>query len=61
MTSIDLISPIDGSVYLSREVLPRDAAFEAAARTRRAQERWANRPLEERIALVMKANEIVGQ
>ena len=29
MTSIDLISPIDGSVYLTREVLTRDAAFEA--------------------------------
>ncbi|RZV98556.1 MAG: aldehyde dehydrogenase family protein, partial [Rhodobacteraceae bacterium] len=59
--TIDLISPIDGSVYLTREVLSRDAAFETAKRARRAQERWKNRPVKERIDLVLKANEIVGQ
>ena len=59
--TIELISPIDGSVYLTREVLSRDAAFEAARRARRAQPKWAARPLEERIELVLKANEIVGQ
>ncbi len=37
--TIDLISPIDGSVYLTREVLSRDAALNAAARARRAQEK----------------------
>ena len=61
MKTVDLISPIDGSVYLTRNVLSRDAAFEAAAKARRAQERWRSRPLEERIELVLKANEIVGQ
>ena len=59
--TVDLISPIDGSVYLTREVMTRDAAFETAASARRAQESWAARPLEDRIALVLKANEIVGQ
>ena len=59
--SIDLISPIDGGIYLTREVLPRDAAFAAAARARKAQPDWAARPLRERIDLVLKANEIVGQ
>jgi len=58
--TIDLISPIDGSVYLTREVLTQDAAFAAAARARAAQGPWTARPLEDRIALVMKANEIVG-
>ena len=57
----DLISPVDGSVYLTREVLDRDAAFAAAERSRKAQEAWANRPLQERVELVLKANEIVGQ
>ena len=61
MPTINLISPIDGSTYLSRETLSRDAAFEAAGKARRAQERWRNRPLQERIDLVRKANEIVGQ
>ena len=59
--TVELISPIDGSVYLTREVLSRDAAFAAAERARRAQPGWAARPLEERVALVRRANEIVGQ
>ncbi|WP_422026573.1 aldehyde dehydrogenase family protein [Roseovarius sp.] len=61
MTRVDLISPIDGSVYLSRDILDRDAAFAAADRARKAQPDWAARPLEERIALVLKARDIVGQ
>ncbi|MCI5110510.1 MAG: aldehyde dehydrogenase family protein [Marivita sp.] len=59
--TVDLISPIDGSVYLTREVLTRDAAFDAAKRARAAQADWAARPLSERIELVRKAGEIVGQ
>lgn len=59
--TVELISPIDGSVYLSREVLSRDTAFDATDRARRAQERWKNRSLSDRIALVRKANEIIGQ
>ncbi len=58
--TIDLISPIDGSVYLTREVLPRDAAVEACAQARRAQADWAARPLEDRVAALRKANEIIG-
>ncbi len=59
--TVDLISPIDGSVYLTREVLTRDAAFDAAKRARAAQADWAARPLFERIELVRKAGEIIGQ
>lgn len=59
--TVELISPIDGSVYLTRKVLSRDAAFAAGQRARRAQPGWAARPLEERVALVRRANEIVGQ
>ncbi len=61
MSTIDLISPIDGSVYLSRDVLPLEAAFDVARQLARGQERWAARPLAERIALVLKAVEIVGK
>ncbi|WP_111734576.1 aldehyde dehydrogenase family protein [Roseovarius amoyensis] len=59
--TIDLISPIDGSVYLSRKVLSRDEAIKAAEKARRAQADWAAKPLDERIAIVRKANEIVGR
>jgi len=59
--TIDLISPVDGSVYLTRDVMSRDAAFEAARKARDAQSDWAARPLEDRIAAVRRANEIVGQ
>ena len=59
--TVELISPIDGSVYLTREVVSRDAAFAVARRARRAQSDWAARPLEERVALVRRANVIVGQ
>jgi acyl-CoA reductase-like NAD-dependent aldehyde dehydrogenase len=59
--TIDLISPIDGSVYLTREILSRDAAFDAAARARKAQPAWSALPLSERIAIVRRATEIVGQ
>ena len=59
--TVELISPIDGSVYLTREVLSRDAAFAAAKRARTAQTGWSSRALEERVALVRRANAIVGQ
>ena len=57
----DLISPIDGSVYLTRDVMSRDAAFAAADKAQRAQADWTALPLEERVAIVRKAGEIVGQ
>jgi len=61
LKTLDLISPIDGSVYLSRDVLSPDAAMAAALRARAAQPEWAARPLAERVALVRKAGEIVGR
>jgi acyl-CoA reductase-like NAD-dependent aldehyde dehydrogenase len=52
MKPIQLISPVDGSVYAERMPLSRDAAIAAAARARAAQKPWAARPLADRIALV---------
>ena len=52
MKPIQLISPVDGSVWIERMPLAREAAFAAAARAKAAQKGWAARPLEERIALV---------
>jgi acyl-CoA reductase-like NAD-dependent aldehyde dehydrogenase len=52
MKTIDLISPVDGSIYASRTPLTLAAAQDAAARAKAAQKAWAARPLAERIALV---------
>ena len=49
---IQLISPVDGRVYVERQPLSSEAAFAAAARARGAQKAWGQRPLAERIALV---------
>jgi acyl-CoA reductase-like NAD-dependent aldehyde dehydrogenase len=52
MKPIQLISPVDGSVYAERMPLSADAAAAVVARARAAQKPWAARPLAERIALV---------
>ncbi|QDY71344.1 aldehyde dehydrogenase family protein [Qingshengfaniella alkalisoli] len=59
--TVKCISPIDGSVYAERALFSEAEAFAAAARARGAQPAWAARPLSERIDLVLKAVEFVGQ
>lgn len=52
MKPIQLISPVDGSVFAERMPLPPEAARAMAAAAKAAQKDWAARPLSERIALV---------
>ncbi|MES2846515.1 MAG: aldehyde dehydrogenase family protein [Pseudomonadota bacterium] len=52
MKPIQLISPVDGSVYAERMPLSLADATAAAARAKVAQKAWASLPLEERIARV---------
>ncbi len=52
MKPIELISPVDGTVYATRTPLTLIEAQAVAARARAAQKGWAARPLDERIALV---------
>jgi acyl-CoA reductase-like NAD-dependent aldehyde dehydrogenase len=52
MKPIQLISPVDGSVFAERVPLTPEAAHAAAARARSAQALWAARPLDDRIAAV---------
>jgi len=54
MTMIRCVSPVDGSIYAERPALGLDEAKALAARARNAQKAWAKRPLDERIALVLK-------
>ncbi|WP_354543428.1 aldehyde dehydrogenase family protein [Roseovarius sp. MBR-78] len=60
MTTLTCISPIDGSVFATREALALDEVRAAVAETRAAQAAWAARPLQERIALVMAGVAAVG-
>lgn len=52
MTTLTCISPIDGSVFATRECLSQTDAKSAVAAARSAQADWAARSLEDRIALV---------
>ena len=58
--TLKCISPIDGSVFATRETLSAQAARAAADRARAAQAAWASRPLQERIDLVMAGVAAVG-
>ncbi len=58
---IRCVSPIDGSVYAERAVLDPAQARAAVDRARAAQPGWAERDLDERIALVMKGVENIGE
>ena len=58
--AIECISPIDGSVFATRETLTRAQADVAVARARAAQADWAARPLAQRIALVQAGVAAVG-
>lgn len=53
MKPIQLITPVDGSVWTERMPLTLDAAEKAVARARAAQPSWAARPLDDRIRLVL--------
>jgi acyl-CoA reductase-like NAD-dependent aldehyde dehydrogenase len=54
MSQIECISPVDGSVYVTRPTATAEEARAALALARRAQKDWARRPLDERIALVQE-------
>ncbi len=58
--TIKCISPIDGSVYATRETLSRADADTAVTRAKAGQPAWAARPLSERIALVQAGVAAVG-
>ncbi len=61
MTTLTCTSPIDGSVFATRETLSAQDARDAIAETRDAQAEWAARPLQERIDLVMAGVKAVGE
>ncbi len=60
MSQLRCISPIDGSVYATRETVGINAAKAAVAAARAAQKDWAARPLAERISLILAGVAAVG-
>ncbi len=59
-TTLQCISPVDGTVYAERPALGTHAARAAVASARRAQPAWSARPLEERIELVLAGVARIG-
>jgi len=59
--SLQCISPIDGSVYATRQAVTVEAARRAVAGAAAAQAEWAARPMAERIQLVQAAVDIIGK
>lgn len=55
MTKLSCISPIDGSVFVERELDTLDGINSKLEKTRIAQKEWAKRPISERVAIVEKA------
>ncbi len=55
------ISPIDGVLFAERPVQSYDAVSELATRAKDAQAAWAQRPLQERIDLVMAGVAVIGE
>jgi len=58
--TIQCISPIDGSVFAERQTVDLDAAKAVVGKLASAQSAWAERPLQERIDLVMAGVAAIG-
>lgn len=58
--TLECISPVDGSVYATRQTLTLEEALSKIDRARDAQRSWQARTLTERIALVQKGIELLG-
>ncbi|PSL17493.1 aldehyde dehydrogenase family protein [Shimia abyssi] len=54
------VSPIDGSVFAERDTQDKDTTLVRIAAMRAAQKAWADRPLQERVDLVMAGVAVVG-
>ena len=56
---IQCISPVDGRVYAERPALTLAEAEACVARAQAAQAEWAEKPLDERIALVKQMHKLL--
>ena len=55
MSKLHCISPIDGSLYVERELAGAEQIAAALAKAERAQQAWKRTPLSERVAIGRKA------
>ena len=58
---LECISPIDGSVYATRDTATLEEASAMVAAARAAQKQWAERPMSERIELVRAGVAKIGE
>ncbi len=61
MKKVKLISPIDGSTYIEREIATEQAAREVIANAKQAQKAWAALSIDERTKLVLAGIEKLGE
>ena len=61
MSTLKCISPIDGSVFAERPAVTMAQAQTMVERARKAQKSWAQRPLDDRIALVREGLARLGE
>lgn len=61
MAKLNCISPVDGAVVATRETLSLQDAIGVCQAAKKAQHAWAQRPISERAALVLKAVAIIGE
>jgi len=60
MKTLQCVSPVDGSVFATRDVMPIESARSVIAAARAAQASWAARPLQDRIDLVVAGMQALG-
>jgi acyl-CoA reductase-like NAD-dependent aldehyde dehydrogenase len=60
-TTLQCISPIDGTIYAERPIASKSDADAAVAAAKTAQKEWASRSLEDRIALVRAGVAKIGE
>ena len=56
-----IVSPVDGSIYAERTYLSPDQAREAVKKAASAQQDWQETPLEERLQILNRAVDILGE
>lgn len=59
--TLTCISPIDGSVFAERQIMSEVKVRELVASAKQAQKEWSQRPIDQRIALVLKGVQRLGE
>jgi len=59
--TLTCISPVDGSIFAERQIMSEVQVNELVTNARQAQKEWSQRPIDQRIALVLKGVQRLGE